>query len=144
MNSMQTNIPAYLAGMNVPRLRCQMDAYLFDKFALVVKPMGYSRMMRQCFRFELPPGKFDELSSNGKLPVLQVCEIEPGVLHKGVFVLSKVVVRNTPMALCESVGVVIQKMNDKGKLQDEYFHGEELVAQTDLSAFQTGGIRFNV
>jgi hypothetical protein len=134
-------IPAAIPGMNLPRLRCHMDAYLFDRLALSVKPIGYS-MMRPGFRFDLPSGKFDELSKDGKHPVFQVQEIAPGVLHKGVFVLSKIEVRDMPMTLCESVGVVIQNMNEKGELQSEYFHGEELVAKTDLSAFQKGGIRF--
>lgn len=100
--------------------------------------------MRRCFRFELPQGKFDELSKQGKAPAFQVQEIKQGVLHKGVFAFSNIEVRGTPMALCESVGVVIQTMNEKGELRNEYFEGEELVVQTDLSAFQKGGIRFSV
>lgn len=101
-------------------------------------------MMRPCFPFELPPGKFAELSDGGKIPTFQVQEIEPGVLHKGVFVLSEAEVNNIPMTLCESIGVVIQTVNQRGESQNEYFHGEKLVAQTDLAAFQKGGIRFSV
>jgi hypothetical protein len=113
-------------------LRDAWDAYLFDVFCLARNPIG-GRFLRHCLPFELPPGKFKELSDGEKSVVLCVNQSEPGLLQKDVFVCSG---RESLERRIRSkaVGLIGQIINPDGDLLTGYFRDEKLVYQTTTPA----------
>jgi len=111
-----------------PDLGCVWEAFLFDMSLLARKPLG-GRFLRRCVLFELPPGKFEQLSDGDKCVLLSISEYEPGVLRKVVFACSEQEIRECHIS-SKAVGQIAQIISSNGDLQTGYIHGEKLIHQT--------------
>ena len=125
-----------------PDLGCVWEAYLFDMSLLARKPLG-GRFLRRCVPFELPPGKFEELSDGDKCVLLSISEYEPGVLRKVVFACSEQEVRECHIR-SNAVGQIAQIVSANGNLHTGYIHGDELIHQTTTPFFVRKVIGFGL